>query len=503
MDLRGVRPSPEELDAVEADPERLPALLEGFLHDPRFPGRVRELWSEVYRTRADSFLLDSTALGLPDEATWVRDAGEEPLRVLGELAATDRPWTDLVTAQGTLVSPTLTSVYPVTPGEPAVTGDGWRHATWTDGRPAAGVLAGNGLWLRYTSTPSNAQRGRANALARIFLCEDFLAHPIGFSPAQDLREEGKLREALSADPACAACHRSLDPLASFLFGFTAYDPYDPDEALRYHPERERLWRTTTGIAPGWFGEGAEGRLEELGQRVASDPRFARCAAQQAWTLIARRSPGPAEEDALVRVREAFIAGGATPRALARAVITHPRYADGPPALVTPAQLASEIEALTGFRWTRDGVDLLAIDAVGVIEKQEGVDVARTGYRTLAGGMDGDQVTAPAPLPPVGLLLAHARLAEAAADWAVTQDPARLLPGIDFSETPATMRERMAEAVVHVHRVLYGARVEAAGEEVIAALALWEQAHAIRGDARLAWRTLLTALLRDPRLLAYG
>lgn len=503
MDLRGVRPSPEERDTVEADPALLDVLVEDMLQDARFPGRVRALWAEVYRTRVDGLLLDAETVGLEDEVAWVRAAGEEPLRVLGELAATDAPLTELLTGEGTLVDATLAQVYPVQVGAPATTGEGWSHARWTDGRPAAGVLASNGLWLRYTSTPSNAQRGRANAIARIFLCQDFLAQPIAFAEGQDLLDEVRLRDALREDPSCTACHRTLDPLASHLFGFTAYDASDPREAVRYHPEREHGWSVTTGVAPGYYGRPSGGRLDELGAQVAADPRFARCMAEQAWSLVARRPASPEDEPAIAAVREAFVREGATVRALLRAVVADPRYATGAPAVVTPDQMASQIEALTGFRWSRGGTELLSLDAIGVIEKQEAVDVGTTGFRTLAGGVDGDQVTAPADRATVPSVLVQARLAEAAATWAVANAPERVLPGLDLRETPATGRVAMAEVLVGWHRALYGARVPSDGEEVAAALSLWEAAYAIRGDARMAWATVLTALLRDPRLMEYG
>ena len=54
-------------------------------------------------------------------------------------------------------------------------------ARYTDGRPAAGVLATNGLWWRYTTTDSNMNRTRAAAISRLLLCEDFMARPVSFA----------------------------------------------------------------------------------------------------------------------------------------------------------------------------------------------------------------------------------------------------------------------------------------------------------------------------------
>ena len=42
-------------------------------------------------------------------------------------------------------------------------GSGWQEAPYTDGRPAAGVLATNGLWMRYYTSQSNANRSLAGS----------------------------------------------------------------------------------------------------------------------------------------------------------------------------------------------------------------------------------------------------------------------------------------------------------------------------------------------------
>ena len=43
LDLRGIRPSGEELAAVEDNPEAIGSILDEYVQDERFPGRVRSL----------------------------------------------------------------------------------------------------------------------------------------------------------------------------------------------------------------------------------------------------------------------------------------------------------------------------------------------------------------------------------------------------------------------------------------------------------------------------
>ena len=55
LDLRGTRPTDDEIAAVEADPAALDGLLDGFLQDERFGDRVVDLYSELYLTRSETF----------------------------------------------------------------------------------------------------------------------------------------------------------------------------------------------------------------------------------------------------------------------------------------------------------------------------------------------------------------------------------------------------------------------------------------------------------------
>ena len=337
----------------------------------------------------------------------------------------------------------------------------------------------------------------------------FRSRPLTFDRTVSLLDEAAVQDALTQDSRCINCHSSLDPIAGFLFGFWYLDYYDTYEMTGYHPEREREWQDTTQVAPGYYGRPGSS-LAELGAWIAEDPRFATCAVEQAWQLLLRRPAGIADTDALVRHREAFIAGGGTMRSLFASIVEDPAYragsdADGgvPAKLITPLQLASATEDLTGFRWTTaSGYDVFKIDASGLEDKDGLLAAEATGYRTLSGAPDGYNVTTTATTPNTTFVLVQERLAEAAADHVVQQEPERLLPGITFDERPDTDRAAMADAIVALHLRLYGARVESNGDEVDAALELWEQLYALDQDPREAWTGVLAVLLRDPRMVVY-
>jgi len=498
LDIRGVRPTEAELDALDADPSALDAMLDDLLQDPRFPDRIVDLYAEIYLTRADSFPVNTIGIDVRDETAFVSSLGQEPLRLLAEIAAEDLPYTDLVTADWTMVDENLAEVYQTDYPED---GEGWQKVSYTDDRPAAGVLGTNGLWWRYVSTDSNANRKRANTLSRLLLCDDYLTRPIEFDRNVNLLDEGEVQDALNNNPGCVNCHSSLDPLASYFFGFYWYNYTSAAEARVYHPERERLWSSFTGRSPAYYGEPGYS-LHDLGVSVASDPRFATCAVQQALQLMLRRDLSLDDEERSNVVRNAFIEGGLTVRALYRAILDDDAYRAGetddadavPRKLATVDLLATEVEDLTGFRWTYSDYDMLRSDYVGL--------------RTLAGGADGYTVTKTATSPTTTTVLVQEALAEAAASYAVdhesAQDPAdrRLFTEIAFSETPDSGRDAMVAQIQKLHRRVFGTKIDADGEEVAANLALWSDLYAVEGSTTAAWSGLLSVLLRDPDLVLY-
>ena len=498
LDLRGTRPTDAEIAAVEEDPAALDGLLDDLLQDERFADRVVDLYSELYLTRSETFYINTSGLDLSSTPDFLLAVGEEPLRLLAEIAVEDLPYTEVVTADWTMANEDLAQVHPV---DYPARGEGWQKVHYTDGRPAAGVLSTNGMWWRFVSTDSNANRKRANTVTRLFLCEDYLTRPIEFDRNINLLEEDAVKEALKTNAGCQNCHVSLDPLASFFFGFYWYNYTSPAEATVYHPEREKLWSGATEVAPGYYGE-AGYSLEDLGQFIAGDARFPTCAVEQGFELLMRRDATLADQTRLNAHREAFLAGGLTLRSLFRSLLDDPAYraadTDDEGAvtskLVTVDILAREVEDLTGFHWTYSGYDMLRTDAVGL--------------RTLAGGVDGYTVTKSATSPTTTLVLVQEALAEAAADYAIQrereQDPGarRLFTEIDFTETPEAGEAAMIAQIQALHLRLFGDRVAADGEEVAANLDLWRDLYAVERDPVAAWSGLLSALMRDPEFVLY-
>jgi hypothetical protein len=216
LDLRGVLPTARALDAVERNPDKLTDFTDRYLDDPRLEDRLVSLYAERWQTRLDDFEVDHWEYGFDDvdEFVYEQSIGEEPLRLMARIAVDDRPWTEVVTSPTTMANEITARIWPI--DRPA--GQGWQESRYTDGRPAAGVLATNGMWWRYVTTQSNMNRGRVAALVKLLACQDLLARPVELSGSVSLADEDASAEAIRTEPACQSCHATVEPIAASLFG---------------------------------------------------------------------------------------------------------------------------------------------------------------------------------------------------------------------------------------------------------------------------------------------
>lgn len=499
LDLRGTLPSVAELDAVEADPDALEGIRDGYLGEPAFEERLVSLLGETWHTLVDDVTVqvNEVGLGAGEEYRYVRSVGEEPLRLMAHIAAEDRPFSEIVTVDYTVADETLAAIWPLDYPSDAT---GWRVSRYTDDRPAAGVLATNGLWWRYTTNQSNANRGRAAAIARLLLCHDYLARPVSFAGA--VLDEAGTAAATQEDPACVTCHASLDPLAASLFGFWWFEEHQLDEMSYYHASREPLGERVLGVGPGWFGARVAG-LEEVGARIASDVRFPRCVARTFAGTLWGRPVEVADFDRVTALTASFEARDLRLKPLLAAITDgevyraggFPAGADGavvqrerPLRMLTADQLSSAVEDLTGFHWTWEGFSRFHNDTEG--------------FRVLAGGLDGTHVRGPQRDPGLTWALAAKRLAEAAASHAVAEELVRGGERRLFAHAGPDARpgdEAFAAELAALHWRLYGRRPGAT--RLAEDAALWTALDADSG-AIAAWTGLISVLLRDPEFLTY-
>ncbi len=504
IDLRGELPSAAEL-GVAAEPGGIEALTERWLADPSFEDHLAELVAEEWLMRLDTLRIDTAEFHLePDEGyAFTRAFGDEPARLFAHVAAGDQPFTKLVTTDVTMANDLLLELAPMEALDPTSTAE-WKEARYTDGRPANGVLATSGLWLRYHTTIFNYNRGRASTLARLLLCYDFPARPVLFKDIQDESTAG-LAAAITTEPGCIACHASLDPLAGTLFGFWPGEDLDGRELIGYFPEREQLGESFTGAAPAYWGTPVLA-ASQLGPLVAGDPRFPVCMARRATERLLDRPTDDGDNVLVYAARDELVADWKYKDVL-RYLLASPEYRAGaltaaasdeelervhPMRRMTPNTLARAVESLTGFRWVYEKSDMLDSDLLGL--------------RSLAGGADGETVRRPYLDPTASRTLVVRRLAQAASGWVVRADLAleasdRRLVGRTV-EDPTLVEPDSAE----FDRELAGLALAALAKDLDPAEteALRELYRAVRAesDAAEAWATVVSVLLRDPEFWTY-
>ncbi|MEN9785877.1 MAG: hypothetical protein RLZZ299_1141 [Pseudomonadota bacterium] len=492
LDLRGVRPSADEAASLLSDPASLDARLDTLPDDPRFGWNLALQLAPVWQTRADESDAFNRLAAVENRASFLASIGEEPLRLVAWIADHDLPWTEVVRADWTVVDPTLADAWPVDYPTGAT---GWQQVPYVDGRPAAGVLATSGLWWRYTSTYGNANRGRANAVSRILLCNDYLERPVPFDPALDLTDEAAVGEAVQSNPSCVACHAAVDPMGAHLWGFYAEFTDVTGEVARYHPEREDHWRAF-GTPPGYFGVPADmANPGALGLSVAQDPRFIQCAVRRTWGALVQREPQASDARALLVHREAMLAGGVTLRALVRSVLRDPAYRalDGDAGawrLMAADTWASAVEDLTGWRFAVAEGDVMREDRFGV--------------RSLAGYVRSSGIVPRGPSPTQ--VEVHERWAQQAARHAARHDAdapedAFLLRDVPVAEEPD--EDALRSQIVALHLRVLSQVVAPDAPEVDEELQLWRAIVArTAGDTVEAWAVLIEYLLRDPAFVVY-
>ena len=500
IDLRGVLPSTAELDEVEAHPEDINALREAWLADPRFEERLVMMYQERWRTSLDEFRGTIADYGLPDDDAYAfnRSVGEEPLRLVAHVVATNRSYADVVTADWTMSDPLLASLWPIAYPDGAT---GWQESRYTDDRPAAGVLTVNGLWWRYISPIFNENRARSAAIFDLLVCTDVLSRPVVLSSGFSITDSSA-SDAIQSQPTCLACHSSIEPVAATLFGFLPLDDQSALEMQTYHPERENLGASVLNVEPAWMGHPVSG-LEELGDAIAQDPRFVDCAVQTMAEGLLRRSTDSRDVVLLRDAREPFVNNGLHLKDAIRSITQSAAYTAGGVTdgasddqvdqtstrrMLVASQLRSIDADLAGLDWRNAGYDQLDNDV--------------SGFRVLGGSVDGDLLSAPQRTPGLTWSLTVERAAEVSAGLLVDHDlgasSPTLLPGVTSATTPAD-----AAFATAVSAAWWRVLAERPTDDDVAGLAaLWQSVVDAGGSSTDAWTTVVAVLLRDPDFVSY-
>lgn len=482
LDLRGIRPSLQELESAATGMEAAEGVVEAMVEGEGLGTRIAWLYDDHLRTAVffhNSPTRDWSAL----DEDQLRAVGWAPLELVRWIVDEDQPLDALVLAPELPRNDPLAQVFGLAP---TGTGDTWVMAAHDDDRPEAGLLSSSVLWLAYDGDRTNRHRRRANAVARIFLCDDLLARDLDVELDLAAEDLVALEDAVRTEPACLSCHAVLDPLAALFGGF-------PERSVDAPPEQLAVYSSWSAAearafrAPAAYGQPV-GSLEQLGQVLAVDPRFARCATE---TLAGLLTGGEAvDPDQLDTWTRAFVEeDGLVLRPLVHRIVTDPSYMEPAERLLRPEQLPGLL------------AELLALDP----EDEELQRLAwQVEHRLLGGSTDDALIIEPNHEPTVGWQVLLTWVARTVAAPALEADAERAEGDRRLwtrAEPWPTTQDSVRLQLADWHARFLSLPVDQDSPEVDRLLELW-QATGGGDEPHAAWTVVVHALLRHPAFLIY-
>jgi hypothetical protein len=525
MDLRGERPALADLDAIEANPGAYEGLVDQYLHSPEFLERVKDVYDDALLVRREDFTDEAR------DKTWAIYG--EALELIAYIVGNDRPFNEIGTADYTVANQLFQSdpkrmPFPMEP----VTGSTWQPTHYTDGRPHAGLFSTSAFYEVWTTNDTNKNRRRANRWSILFHCYNFLDTPVDVTRNVDNNDADAVLNAVTTRVDCRACHDRLDPLASFLFPMDNAGLEDGENPTDFYSGDAERWRTANRRPPAVDGiPGTD--IVDMGRLMTADPKFAQCQTKRAFRLLFLRDPkSNAELATQAQLASTWpVTDGYNFRQLVKRWMLSDVYTKRPnnddPDWVrraSPERLELLLKDLTGFVWTRPPQDDEPdSDPTSDPPRTEPVPLLTNeedGFKIILGGINGTSVSARSTSLNASVAMVQRKVASLAADYVVTNDLAlpadqrKLLGGVTGLENPTADEATIRTDIVALVRRLYGESVAANAPTVDAWLQLYRNLY---GDStqggtgylqvpgaqgERAWRGLLTAMLRSPKIILY-
>ena len=470
LDIRGYRPTPEELGWAEQNPDNITDILDSWLSEPAFARQMAWYWNDLLQTAVwigQEQRFDSMYFTLEEEQA----IGWEPLAYIEQTILSDAPFTNIVTTDSVPTNEALASVF----ADDSELTDWGMHQTLRE-HPAAGVLGSRVLWTRHFVDFLNHNRARANYYSATFLCQDYLERDVAFDFSQVSLDN--VETAIQTQSECVTCHASLDPLASVFGAFQeninlAYDQQGVASSFK-----QRWYAGLT--EPSYFGLPLN-NLSELGAYTASDARFSQCMVEHTWNFFVES----VEIDDLDKIDLAniFIQSDYSIKQLVEHIVQSPEYARQSSRVLRPEQL---LETLAHMSQVDDDDPVLS----QLVWSPE--------HRVLFGSIDNLGVLTANPAFTVGHHLTLEWLTKELSnvlesDLSTQSFQNRTLLTEMNSDTPL---ERQRQ-ILHWKQTLHSDPVSDLDAEVTALVNLWNNVNDDQGELS-AWSTVLAVLLHDPR-----
>ena len=212
----------------------------------------------------------------------------EPLRLIEYVVRNNLPFTDILTADYTLVNYYSARAYNLLDSVSFTEIDSPENANFPyDSQeykkaylpiPTAGILTSSVFVTRYPTNEGNVNRHRAYTVYKLFLDTDILDIPGSRVDADDITVDNPTLN----NATCTGCHNVMDPVSS------TFRHWQRGESRREDWQRAG-WDQSTILPPGFNGVEMPAEhsapLQWLAQQIATDPRFAVATVKTLFTPI--------------------------------------------------------------------------------------------------------------------------------------------------------------------------------------------------------------------------
>ncbi|MBL8631556.1 MAG: DUF1592 domain-containing protein [Rhodospirillaceae bacterium] len=245
----------------------------------RFEGGVRAFFSDMLALDDFATLEKDTLIYPAFSLAAAEDGKEQLLRTLVDvLLVKDRDYRELFTTRETFMTSALGLVYRL----PATNPGGWAKFTFAEDDQRAGI---QGL-LSFTALHSHPGKSsptlRGKAIRELLLCQKIPDPPstVNFDQFNDPNSPNRTaRDRLTVhatDPACAGCHKLVDPIG------LALETFDGAGQTRWTENGAKI--DTSGNLNGIPFNDPKG----LGQALREDPAAAQCVVRRAYNYATAR-----------------------------------------------------------------------------------------------------------------------------------------------------------------------------------------------------------------------
>ncbi len=268
------------------------------LASPRIETGMRAFFDDMFAFDDFSTLAKDPKIYPAFTGVTAQDAREETLRtVIDHLITKNGDYRDLFTTRETFISPALAAMYKL-PAPP-----NWTPYTFPEGAPRSGILTQISFLAVHSHPGRSSPTLRGKALREILLCQpvpspppnvDFSAVENPNSPIKTARERINIHQ---KNPACAGCHKIMDPMGLALENF--------DSVGRYRDTEKGEKIDASGTLDGKPFQDVVG----LGKVLHDHPSLTSCLVKRAYSYSTGQPTKPSDKEKLEFINARFAASG--------------------------------------------------------------------------------------------------------------------------------------------------------------------------------------------------